>query len=832
MDYVATSKYKNQIVWVADLNPGTTQHTVASSWNRPIWVQTGDLDRDGDPDIVAASDTWGLAWWENTNGKGTGWTGHYITQQELYTAPSLHLVDLDNDGDLDLTAATEKQMVWWENLGAPKQKANWIRRVVDTNTYAYGSGYALFPADVNGDGQMDIVGCDRDLMASGSSQPGRRLGWWENKHLMPETDNGQIGWAIYDIDTTLKGAWGVDVADFNGDGWLDVAAAGYGAGGSTGETRWYRNTPGTPITWPKAFSTSFDKSRGVTAFSSARGQPHYLVSGNANTGEVREFYGNDWNWTSTSQSARLASLGNTYMSAVADLDDDGKLDIIGASTQNDDVVWRPGATGTQSKIEDNCDGARAVCAADIDRDGDLEVAAVCQNEHYLYWWWQGDYGDDRWSSKVRSPNMVSGATDIECGDINGDDRIEMVVARPGPPGEIAWTEYFSPTYITWDSVTTNFTGTEQIELADLDQDGDLDILATSNSLDKLAWFENKGGGSYTQHILDEEIGGVRDLVVGDISGDGALDIVIAAQNQNRVRWYEQQVSVDLWLEKYVDAAQCTGVISTGESIPYIIKVTNNTPIGTSADVLVVDTWEPSGSVVAASGEGCVANVAQDTMTCTLSLKAGQIVDLGVVLTPSLKFNGLITNTATVVAAPPFFNLSPSFETDSAVPVLVQLDPTKTDLSITPGLHPMDSLYPGGVFGYSVTIANLGPKASTQATMRNMWSPASAIAGLKVTGISMGGVSRSSLSAMDDYACAFDGNEGELTCDFDNLMADMPITVTVNVTTSRHFTDLLKAEFSLTGPDEGNPANNQTWPIWVGSRPFEKVYLPLIVRQSP
>ena len=79
--------------------------------------------------------------------------------------------------------------------------------------------------------------------------------------------------------------------------------------------------------------------------------------------------------------------------------------------------------------------------------------------------------------------------------------------------------------------------------------------------------------------------------------------------------------------------------------------------------------------------------------------------------------------------------------------------------------------------------------------------------------------------------AFTGGEW-VTCDFEDLAADVPLALTLGITTSEHFTSLLRADFGLTGVDEGNWANNQTWPVWVGSRPFEKVYLPLVVRQAP
>ncbi len=56
-----------------------------------------------------------------------------------------------------------------------------------------------------------------------------------------------------------------------------------------------------------------------------------------------------------------------------------------------------------------------------------------------------------------------------------------------------------------------------------------------------------------------------------------------------------------------------------------------------------------------------------------------------------------------------------------------------------------------------------------------------------------------------------------------------VTVTISVTISEQFTDVLEAAISISGEDEGFPANNQTWPIRVGLQPPYKIYLPLVVR---
>jgi len=802
---------------------------VHSNWPHLTWVQTGDIDRDGDPDIVAASDTQGLFWWENTDGKGEQWTKYRISY-EFYTASSLHLVDMDDDGDLDVLGATKDRMVWLENRGHPTQATtNWIRHVVDTKPQPNSQGYALFPADVNGDGQMDIVGCDLNRRRGTQSQ-GQRLGWWENEHETPSADG--ISWRTWDIDTTLVGAWGVDVADFNGDGRLDVAAAGYGNTDSPGGIRWYKSAIGaplTPLTWSPVFSTTVASfgGRGVTAYATGRGRPRFVVSGEAvYTDQVLEFYGNDWAWTNPGRSSVFTGSGNAYVSAVADLDGDGTPDIIGALTSNDRIMWRDGARKTEQLIADDCAGARGVCAGDFDGDGDVDVAAACQEESYIHWW-QNDAGYNSWTAKTIAVNFP-GATAVECGDVNGDGVVEMVAAN----SDVVW---FKPNATIGDGatmgwITDAFTGTEFIELHDLDRDGDLDVLATSPTRDELAWLENTGTGSYFDdfavHGLDECVGGIREVAAGDLNGDSAPDIVVAAQDGGLVRWYEQIVDTQLSLEKSLDPMQ-TDVISTGQSISYLIEVTNNSMNGATADVQVVDRWDPPDAVAdAGSDQDCVTDLSQGTMTCTLSLQAGIIKQMSVVITPSLLFDGYITNTAQVLAVNPFWNSTSYLDTDAAAPVEVQQDLAIWDGLVRPGSFPSRPLFPGESFTYTVGVVNMGPKPSANGTMINMWSPTPAIADISV----LGDTAAHSRSTQAGYDCMIDSDPWEITCELD-LAANAPLTLTIAVTTSSQFTDLLETNLALVGPegDEGNPDNNQTWPLRVGARPLNKVYLPLVLR---
>jgi hypothetical protein len=82
---------------------------------------SGDLDGDGDQDVVATawSPAGRIAWFENTGDPRAGWKEHPI-KQNWSNAVTVTLVDLDQDGRLDIVACAERganELRWWRNGG-------------------------------------------------------------------------------------------------------------------------------------------------------------------------------------------------------------------------------------------------------------------------------------------------------------------------------------------------------------------------------------------------------------------------------------------------------------------------------------------------------------------------------------------------------------------------------------------------------------------------------------------------------------------------------------------------------------------------------------------
>jgi hypothetical protein len=88
-------------------------------------------------------------------------------------------------------------------------------------------------------------------------------------------------------------------------------------------------------------------------------------------------------------------------------------------------------------------------------------------------------------------------------------------------------------------ITTNADDATCVYAADLDGDGDADLLSTSYYDYVIAWYENLGGGTFgPRQILDDNASGAIYVRAADLDGDGDTDVVSASSWDDKVSWYE------------------------------------------------------------------------------------------------------------------------------------------------------------------------------------------------------------------------------------------------------------------------------------------------------
>ena len=114
-------------------------------------IAVGDLDADGDQDIVQAH-AWLL--WENGGGRRPEFTQH--TLDDIRADLSVELVDLDENGTLDILAPgppASESLRWFRNLGGSPPAFDTVL-VESRDNFVF---HDPFGAEIDGDGELDIV---------------------------------------------------------------------------------------------------------------------------------------------------------------------------------------------------------------------------------------------------------------------------------------------------------------------------------------------------------------------------------------------------------------------------------------------------------------------------------------------------------------------------------------------------------------------------------------------------------------------------------------------------------------------------------------------------
>ena len=81
-------------------------------------------------------------------------------------------------------------------------------------------------------------------------------------------------------------------------------------------------------------------------------------------------------------------------------------------------------------------------------------------------------------------------------------------------------------------------GAYWVHAADVDGDGDLDILSASKYDDRIAWRENDGQGNFIPHTISLHAHGARSVYAIDVDGDGDMDVLSASREDDDISWYE------------------------------------------------------------------------------------------------------------------------------------------------------------------------------------------------------------------------------------------------------------------------------------------------------
>ena len=211
------------------------QHLISTEFWRPQIIVAGDMDGDGDDDLIyGGQGDEHIFWTENVDGQGSFegafWVGGFFSG--LY---EIIVTDVDGDNDLDVvgTSPGNHRIIWFENrdgLGDFGQVGDPGFIISESENSPKG----LFAADMDGDNDMDILK---------TSDVAPNFYWQENLDGL-----GNYGPAIAIFEDSALGPLRVRAFDIDGDGDNDPLITQFGPNGNIS---WAENLDGQADFGPK-----------------------------------------------------------------------------------------------------------------------------------------------------------------------------------------------------------------------------------------------------------------------------------------------------------------------------------------------------------------------------------------------------------------------------------------------------------------------------------------------------------------------------------------------------------------------------------------------------
>ena len=235
----------------------------------------------------------------------------------------------------------------------------------------------------------------------------------------------------------------------------------------------------------------------------------------------------------------------------ADMDGDGDIDILAAKPGNPffgggaAVLYRNNGNGRFTELSPFPNGPDTlvsnIVASDLDNDGDLDVvlgsSGIFSGGVKVY---RND-GNLRFTQTfdaIGSPFLW----DIHLGDANNDNKPDIIYGLGGDNDMIS-IHYNTGNIYNWFG---NFTVKEDtntgdeprnIHLADIDGDGDQDVISANYLSNQISYYPNGGGASVVRLTSSSQTRGPRNVRTGDINGDGRLDLISVSVLDGKVAWY-------------------------------------------------------------------------------------------------------------------------------------------------------------------------------------------------------------------------------------------------------------------------------------------------------
>ena len=365
-------------------------------------------------------------------------------------------------------------------------------------------------------------------------------------------------WARHVIDASQRGADGVRLADVNGDGSLDIAAAWeqsgvvkayLNPGAEKAASEWPSVIVGRVASPEDAVFIDIDGDGSFEVISSTEGEEKTIYVHQSAGG-----YLDAASWQ-TRAVARSAGKGQWMYAEPLDVDGNGSMDFV-AGSKNDFAAigsWRfpstPGGKASWSRWY-GAGWVMSIVAHDMNGDGPLDIVASDRmGPRSRALWFQNMPGSAAWPVSRIGPEAEYEAMFLDVADLDGDGQTDVVMAVKGGP--IQFFRGLSNRGSNWRAhgieIPEGFGTGKAVAVGDMDNDGVMDLVFScenaSGPLAGVGVLRHAGDPTASRWMATDVSGpdGAKfdrvELV--DLDGDGDLDILTCEEaDQLGIVWYE------------------------------------------------------------------------------------------------------------------------------------------------------------------------------------------------------------------------------------------------------------------------------------------------------
>jgi hypothetical protein len=227
------------------------------------------------------------------------------------------------------------------------------------------------------------------------------------------------------------------------------------------------------------------------------------------------------------------------------------MDVLSASLADDTIAWYEntdgaGSFGPQLVISTAADGPITIIAADLDGDTDLDVLSASSNDNEIAWYENTDGLGTFGPQQIIFAGAL-GAWSVFATDVDGDGDVDVLSASFFDD-TVAWYENMDGmgTFGPQLPISTVVEAAISVFAADMDRDGDVDVITGSLS-GEISWHANlDGAGSFGASQLVSTAGyGPLSVFAADLDGDGDPDVAVASNFDDEISWYENLVEISV-----------------------------------------------------------------------------------------------------------------------------------------------------------------------------------------------------------------------------------------------------------------------------------------------